>query len=82
MSRLTSRIRQTSALDNTYMVTVKAKNSFGVSGFIDVAIRVTNVVEVLTIAGPSDMPYAENDTGPVATYMRGRPQCGFAQVVG
>ena len=60
-------------IGNNYMVTVKAKDSFGVSGSADVTIRVTNVDEVLTIAGDATIDYAENDRGPVATYMRADP---------
>ena len=49
--------------DNTYMVTVKADD-----GAHEVAIMVTNVDEVPTIAGDATFDYAENGTGDVATF--------------
>ena len=52
----------------TYMVTVIATDSFGVSASIDVTIMVTNVNEGPTINGPAEADYAENGTGPVATF--------------
>ena len=61
-------------IGNNYMVTVKAKDSFGVSGSIDVAIRVTNVVEMLPIAGDATIDYAENRTDPVATFTAMDPE--------
>ena len=60
---------------STYMVTVTATDPGGVSGSIDVTIKVTDVNEApeilvggLSISGSAPAPYAENGTGPVATY--------------
>jgi serralysin len=49
--------------DNTYMVTVKAND-----GAYEVAIMVTDVDEVPTIAGDATIDYAENGTGEVETF--------------
>ena len=60
---------------STYMVTVTATDPGGVSASIDVTIKVTDVNEApeilvggLSISGSAPAPYAENGTGPVATY--------------
>ena len=60
---------------STYMVTVTATDPGGLSGSIDVTINVTDVNEApeilvggLSISGSAPAPYAENGTGPVATY--------------
>ena len=60
---------------STYMVTVTATDPGGLSGSIDVTIKVTDVNEApeilvggLSISGSAPAPYAENGTGPVATY--------------
>ena len=53
--------------DNTYMVTVKA-NDGTYSDTHDVTVTVTNVDEAPVIAGDAALDYAENGTGPVATY--------------
>ena len=55
--------------DNTYMVTVKADD-----GAHEVAIMVTNVDEVPTIAGDATFDYAENGTGDVATFTAMDPE--------
>ena len=69
----------------TYMVTVIATDSFGVSASIDVTIMVTDVNEGpeimrggLAISGPSSPDYAENGTGAVATYMASGPNAASA----
>ena len=69
----------------TYMVTVIATDSFGVSASIDVTIMVTDVNEGpeimrggLAISGPSSPDYAENGTGPVETYTASGPDAGSA----
>ena len=60
---------------STYMVTVTATDPGGLSASIDVTIKVTDVNEApeilvggLSISGSAPAPYAENGTGPVATY--------------
>ena len=60
---------------STYMVTVTATDPGGLSASIDVTINVTDVNEApkilvggLSISGSAPAPYAENGTGPVATY--------------
>ena len=54
--------------NNVYMITVKADDGT-YTDTRDVTIRVTDVdEEPRTILGPSDVDYAENDTGPVETY--------------
>ena len=53
----------------TYMVTVKADDAT-----YDVAIMVTDVDEVPTIAGDATIDYAENGTGDVATYTAMDPE--------
>ena len=57
------------------MVTVTATDPGGLSASIDVTIKVTDVNEApeilvggLSISGSAPAPYAENGTGPVATY--------------
>ena len=54
---------------NSYVVTVTATDSDGLSASIDVTITVTNVDEApeiiaggLAISGPSSASYAENET--------------------
>ena len=60
---------------STYMVTVTATDPGGLSASIDVTITVTDEDEApeilvggLSISGSAPAPYAENGTGPVATY--------------
>ena len=53
--------------DNTYVVTVKADDGMFVDTH-EVVIMVTDVDEVLTIAGDATIDYAENRTDPVATF--------------
>ena len=58
---------------NTYMVTVKA-NDGTYSDTHDVTVTVTNVDEAPVIAGDAALDYAENGTGPVATYSATDPE--------
>ena len=60
----------------SYAVTVTATDPSGDSDSIDVTIDVTDVDEPLTLTGPSAVPYAENDTGPVDTFSADRPGGG------
>ena len=53
---------------DTYTVTVTATDSYGLSATITVTIMVTNVHEAPELNGPDTASYAENGTGPVATY--------------
>ena len=72
----------------TYMVTLTATDSFGDSASIDVTIMVTDVDEApeimvgpatgLTVSGPTSESYAENGTGPVATYTASGPDAASA----
>ena len=64
----------------SYEVTVTATDSDGLSASIDVTITVTDVDEApkiivggLAITGPASANYAENGTGPVATYTLAGP---------
>ena len=64
----------------SYAVTVTATDSDGHSASIDVTITVTDVDEApkiivggLAITGPASANYAENGTGPVATYTLAGP---------
>ena len=59
--------------DNVYMVTVKA-NDGTYSDTHDVTITVTNVDEAPVITGDAALDYAENGTGPVATYSATDPE--------
>ncbi len=58
----------------TYSVTVTASDSGGLSDSIDVTITVTDVDEAPVIAGDAAPNYAENGTGPVATYSATDPE--------
>ena len=58
----------------TYSVTVTASDSGGLSASIDVTITVTDVDEAPVIAGDAAPNYAENGTGPVATYSATDPE--------
>ena len=65
----------------TYMVTVTATDSFGVSASIDVTIRVTDENEGpeisvggLAISGRGNLEYAENGTDPVAVFTAVDPE--------
>ena len=60
---------------DTYMVKVTATDPNGLSDSVDVTILVTDVDEApkiitggLVVTGTSDINYAENGTGMVATY--------------
>ena len=56
--------------DNIYMVTVNASDGTNMATTLAVTITVTDVDETpLEISGMSQPMYAENGTGPVATYM-------------
>ena len=59
---------------NTYMVTVMARDPLGVSSSIDVTIMVTGVDEAPDVSGDEEADYAENGTGPVATYTASDPE--------
>ena len=70
---------------NTYMVTVTAADPNGLSDTIDVTIKVTDVDEApkiitggLVVRGTSDINYAENGTGMVATYSAAGPDAADA----
>ena len=70
---------------NTYMVTVTAADPNGLSDTIDVTIMVTDVDEApkiivggLVVRGTSDINYAENGTGMVATYSAAGPNAADA----
>ena len=66
----------------TYMVTVIATDSFGVSASINVTINVTDENEgpvrycltALAISGQGSLEYAENGTGPVAVFTAVDPE--------
>ena len=58
----------------TYMVTVKAEDSFGESATIMVTITVTDVDEEPEVMGEATAEYPENGTGPVATYTAVDPE--------
>ena len=58
----------------TYSVTVTASDSGGLNDSIDVTITVTNVDEAPVITGDAAPNYAENETGPVATYTATDPE--------
>ena len=69
----------------TYMVTVTATDSVGVTASIDVTIKVTDENEGpeimlggLAISGMDSVEYAENGTDPVATYMASGPDASMA----
>ena len=59
---------------DTYMVTVMAEDSFGESASIMVTIMVTDVDEAPDVTGDDMAEYAENGTGPVATYTAVDPE--------
>ena len=62
--------------DNDYQVTVQA-TAGGVMDMVDVTVTVANVDE-LTISGMAAVDYAENGTGPVATYTAAGPDSDMA----
>ena len=53
---------------DAYIVTVTATDSYRLSATITVTIMVTNIEEDPELDGPNTASYAENGTGPVATY--------------
>ena len=59
--------------DNIYEVTVKASDGTN-ENTVDVTVTVTNVNETPEISGPTAADYAENGTGPVATYTATDPE--------
>ena len=70
---------------NTYMVTVTAADPNGLSDTIDVTIMVTDedeapkiIVGGLVVTGTSDINYAENGMGMVATYSAAGPDAADA----
>ena len=58
----------TSETKTSYEVTVTAEDSFGASATITVTVTVTDVDETPDVTGDASIEYAENGTGPVATY--------------
>ena len=60
-------------IDNIYEVTVKASDGTN-EDMSAVTVTVTNVDETPEISGPTVSDYAENGTGPVATYMATDPE--------
>ena len=59
---------------DTYMVTLKAEDSFGDSASIMVTITVTDMDEAPDVTGDDMAEYAENGTGVVATYTAVDPE--------
>ena len=59
--------------DNVYEVTVRASDST-LTSTLAVEITVTNVNESGVITGPATVTYAENSTGPAATYSATDPE--------
>ena len=57
-----------------YEVTVTARDPEGLSSSVDVTIMVTDVDEAPEISGSSSEMYAENGTGPVATFTADDPE--------
>ena len=89
IDRASGQLSTKAALDketkDTYTVTVTATDPSGETATVTVTIEVTGVDEAptimiggLAISGPSNMDYAENDTGPVATYMVSGPDAASA----
>ena len=58
----------------TYMVTLKAEDSFGSSSSIDVTIEVNPIDEMPDVSGEETPEYLENGTGSVATYTAVDPE--------
>ena len=59
---------------DTYMLTVTATDSYGLSATTMVTIMVANVDEAPELTGEAPEEYAENGTGPVATYTAVDPE--------
>ena len=59
---------------DTYTVTVTATDSYGLSATTMVTIMVTNDDEAPELTGEAPADYAENGTGPVATYTAVDPE--------
>ena len=74
----TGQLMTLAALDyetkSTYSVTVTARDSGGLSDSIGVTVTVTDVDETPVITGEAAPNYAENGTGPVATYTATDPE--------
>ena len=74
----TGQLMTLAALDyetkSTYSVTVTARDSGGLSDSIGVTVTVTDVDETPVITGDAAPNYAENGTGPVATYSATDPE--------
>ena len=71
-------LRTKAALDretrSSYTVTVTATDWANTSNTISVTINVTDVDETPVVTGRSTVDYAENGTGPVATYAANDPE--------
>ena len=63
----------------TYRVTVMAEDPLGASASIEVTIMVTDVDEAPDVSGDKKVEYAENRTGPVATYRAKDPEGASVQ---
>ena len=76
--RTSGQLQTKAALDydtkNSYAVTVTATDGENASASIDVTITVTDVDEAQVITGDAAPNYAENGTGPVATYTATDPE--------
>ena len=59
--------------DNTYEITITASDG-NLTAEVDVTVTVTNVNEAPTIAGLTNIDYAENSTSSVATYTATDPE--------
>ena len=60
--------------EDTYMVTLTARDSLGAASSIDVTIMVTDVNEAPVITGDDTTEYAEDRTDAVATYTAADPE--------
>ena len=59
--------------DNVYEVAIRASDGT-LTSTLDVEITVTNINESASITGPATLTYAENNTGPAATYSATDPE--------
>ena len=53
---------------DTYMVTLTATDDYGESADLELTIKITDVNDAPDVTGLGEVEYAENGTGPVATY--------------
>ena len=60
--------------ETTYMVTLKAEDSFGASSSIDVTIEVNPIDEVPVVSGEETPEYPEDGRGAVTTYTAADPE--------